>query len=389
MKRNFYCIILLGLLLAVLFSACTAEPIEPMAGEMDANTHGEDVTDSETDTEAETEPQILCDVHTFGEWTLVTTPSCAAEGSEASVCINCSYTVFRALPKIEEHFFTDAGDCDICGELMPEGFVFTKNSGGESYSVRYQGEEASVVIPSTYNGLPVTSLGSGAFFFQSNLRSVTLPDCMEEIGERAFASCAKLERVNTPKSLKVIGQSAFSGCAALKTFEIPQTVTRIEYYTFANSGIKAPNLHDKLTYIGDYAFQGCPNLLSIKLPASVEMLGEGAFTACSSLKTVEISKNTKLKVIPANAFSASRSLNRVVIAEGIEEIGDQAFSANLNLSSVSLPSTLRCMGDQVFFGAANVLNITFNGSEEQWNTVSIGDRWIQQSFTTVHMQFQS
>src|SRR5260221_9699170 len=44
-----------------------------------------------------------------------------------------------------------------------------------------------VAIPSTINGLPVTSIGDAAFYGNSTVTSVTIPNSVTSIGEAAFS----------------------------------------------------------------------------------------------------------------------------------------------------------------------------------------------------------
>lgn len=100
-----------------------------------------------------------------------------------------------------------------------------------------------VVIPSEIEGLPVTSIGSGAFYNCDGVTSVTLPD-----------------------SITNISNSAFSGCTGLTSFTIP----------------------DSVKSIGDFAFHDCRNITSIEIPKSVTNIGNAVFWECSKLKSVTI-----------------------------------------------------------------------------------------------------
>ena len=59
---------------------------------------------------------------------------------------------------------------------------------GEMVTVVDCDESASgeLVIPSSYQGKPVTSIGSSAFYSCGKLTSVTIPDSVTSIGDRAF-----------------------------------------------------------------------------------------------------------------------------------------------------------------------------------------------------------
>ena len=63
----------------------------------------------------------------------------------------------------------------------------------------------SVVIPSSYNGCPVTEIALSAFQNCSKVKSITVPDSVEKIGKKAFAGCTLLEEVSFGKGVENIG----------------------------------------------------------------------------------------------------------------------------------------------------------------------------------------
>lgn len=51
------------------------------------------------------------------------------------------------------------------------------------------------MLQSTYQGLPVTSIGWGAFYGYVGLTSSTIPNSMMSIGEQAFSGCTSLTSI--------------------------------------------------------------------------------------------------------------------------------------------------------------------------------------------------
>src|SRR5215471_8483754 len=78
-------------------------------------------------------------------------------------------------------------------------FTYTTTNGTITIT-GYTGTDANLVIPSTIDGLPVTSIGTGAFAGNS-LTSVTIPNSVTNIGDFAFEYCLGLTNFTIPNSV--------------------------------------------------------------------------------------------------------------------------------------------------------------------------------------------
>src|ERR1035441_2987080 len=87
-------------------------------------------------------------------------------------------------------------------------FTFTTNNGAITIT-RYTGPGRDVVIPSTTNGLPVTSVGSQAFYLCYSLTNVTVGNNVTNIGVNTFGQCTNLISImvdtNNPSFSSVAG----------------------------------------------------------------------------------------------------------------------------------------------------------------------------------------
>ena len=82
----------------------------------------------------------------------------------------------------------------------------TKN--GQVTITKYKGNAIDVSIPSAIGGSPVTAIGEDAFR-GLQIRSVTIPSGVKEIGWFAFSGCTVLESVSIPSSVTQVGYGAF------------------------------------------------------------------------------------------------------------------------------------------------------------------------------------
>jgi hypothetical protein len=92
-------------------------------------------------------------------------------------------------------------------------------------------EDVDVTIPSSIDGLPVTSIGDGAFSNCYNITNVTIPFGVTNIGAFAFLGCNRLTDVTIPSSVTTIQSYAFFG-ASLTNVTIPSSCTGIGYSAF-------------------------------------------------------------------------------------------------------------------------------------------------------------
>ncbi|MEG2540546.1 MAG: leucine-rich repeat domain-containing protein, partial [Clostridia bacterium] len=115
------------------------------------------------------------------------------------------------------------------GSNVSGAITFDTTVDGGVVLTKYSGSEASVVIPSTYNGKAVTGIGALAFSNSRALDSITIPSTVTSIGSYAFADCGSLGSVTftAPSSVTSIGDYAFAGCSALASITIPTSVTSI------------------------------------------------------------------------------------------------------------------------------------------------------------------
>ena len=256
--------------------------------------------------------------HTFGEWVTVKEPTSGEEGLKERYC-DCGATESEAIPKAN----------------ASEGLKFTLNTDGVSYSVTGIGTctDTDIVIPNTYEGLPVTSIGKEAFYDGDALTSVNIPNSVISIGEWAFLSCSSLTSVTIPDSVTSIGHAAFQSCHALTSVTIGDSVSSIGNAAFYNcSSLTSVTIPDSVTSIGEWAFYDCTSLTSVTIGDSVTSIGEWAFCYCTSLTSLTIPNS--VTSIGYVAFAYCTSLTSVTIPHSVTSIGDAAFGCCDALMSI-------------------------------------------------------
>lgn len=206
-------------------------------------------------------------------------------------------------------------------------------------------------IKENINGYNTVSIAEQAFYNNTNLTSVVIPDTVIGISKQAFYGCTNLTNVKLGKVF-IIGEAAFQNCTSLTNIVIPHGVY----------------------LIGSFAFSNCENLKTISLPDSIVSLGDKLFADCTSLSNVIIPKS--VDVIGNCMFENCTSLTSVTIPNGMTEIKASAFVNCTSLNNVVIPCNSLTIYENSFDGCTGLYNISFNGTVEQWNDmVHIRGSW--------------
>ena len=161
----------------------------------------------------------------------------------------------------------------------------------------------------------------------SKVQSLTIPEGVEEIGEKAFA---------------------FSGLAI--PVSIPTTVKKVERGIFEHTNISKLTIpQGHLTEVPASIAKECPNLTQVSIPSNITSLGSSCFSGCTTLSNVQLPAG--LKVIGDSAFLSCRTLTSEPIPNTVTKIGDKAFYECENLTDVLPFSTnIKYIGDEAFGG---------------------------------------
>lgn len=107
--------------------------------------------------------------------------------------------------------------------------------------------------------------------------------------------------------------------------------------------------------IGWAAFYGAL-ITDVTIPDSVEKIATGAFEDCSSLTNVIFNENSRLLIVNDYAFSGCKSLTRLVLPEGVGQIGYKAFY-NTSMRTFTIPSSVKTLDNYVFSGCFKLVEV--------------------------------
>lgn len=221
--------------------------------------------------------------------------------------------------------------------------------------------------------------------FGQNVKKITLPDSIRQIGYSAFSNMTSLKSITIPKKVNSIWNGTFKNCTSLSKVTFKGKVKSIGAMAFYNcKALKSIKLPDSLEKIGDGAFDNS-GLVSITIPAKTEDIGEesGIFTNCKSLKTVKFEtpkrkkyivilpatfmgceklekvyfpKNGKALWIEEDAFSGCKKLKKLVNYSYADQmdIETNSFKNCISLKQFTITTNITCIRENAFAGCKNL-----------------------------------
>lgn len=285
----------------------------------------------------------------------------------------------------------------------------------------------SVYFPKTSS--KSVSVGSYAFENCSSLTDVIFPDTLV-IAQRnqlalrngVFSSCSSLAHITFPGTLGSLGSDAFDKCVALKQVKFMDGVAKVwvgeknpysTYYplfydcplqsvyigknitydkheirryfspfqnkatlssvTFSQSGT--------VTYLHHNLLNGCSSVPALRLPESLESIGDSTLANMSLLPSIVVPNKVtsicsycfandtvlasaklsdNISVMNEGLFDHCVRLDNLVVPEKVTTIYDKVFYACRSLSAITIPAATTKITNDVFNGCVSLANVKLN-----------------------------
>lgn len=248
---------------------------------------------------------------------------------------------------------------------LPYGLTDIGNGAFESCAALTE-----VIIPGT-----VQRIGRNTFEWCENITEISLPEGILHVEESAF-SLSSLRRITLPDSLQTVGWSAFprSDRVAYHAyggglyFGNPQNPYAVLAFTESKE-LSELHLHPDTKIILDTAARDLKHLKTLTIPCGVRYIGQDAFRQCTALTEVTIPES--VHTVADGAFCSCKSLRHLSLPTGQLCIGEQAFGDCTALTDITLPS---CTIDDYAFNACTALEaVHFQGDLDRLGDYAFSD----------------
>ncbi len=195
---------------------------------------------------------------------------------------------------------------------------------------RYLGSDTDVTVPAEIGGYPVVRLYQ-TFWGNTSVETVTLPETVTTVGRGAFYGCTSLRSV-TGGTVTALGEVAFYGCTLLA---------------------EAPKLHEGIETLPESIFNACAALEHITVPASVTAIEAFALYGCESLQELELPKGL-VSIGKASVYGCT-SLTELELPGTLTSIGEHAFNWSSNIAELDIPDSVTEIGDYAFYHSTRLI----------------------------------
>ena len=229
--------------------------------------------------------------------------------------------------------------------------VYVLKEDGTAEITGYTGSTKDLTIPSELDGHTVTSIRSRAFYRNSQLNSIAVPETIQKIGYGCFEWCSNLRTVTFAEGLKSIGNSPFWYCEKLNSVNIPDSLTEV---------------------VGEGLFAGCGKLQKVDISADHPVLTfvDGVlfnkvdsvllwYPASRQGKEYQVPEGTKR--IGCEAFNDAKAA-KIILPASVEEIGSSAFSS-YSLKTVNIPPKVTS-AEGIFFNCKYLESVNVDEGNE-------------------------
>ena len=248
------------------------------------------------------------------------------------------------------------------------GTLFYTTNNGAAAIQNYSGNDTTLAIPNTITGLPVTSIGSAAFYQNFTLTSVAIGTNVASLGDEAFFYCPALAGVSIPASVTNIGLAPFVDCKSLTVIAVATNNAR---FVSTNQVLYNKTLTSLIQFPGGVTG-------SYNIAVAVTNVGFAFVGATLSAITVDAA-NADYAGTNGVLFDKSRTyliaypgglVGGYTVPTNVTTIVSAAFEYGTGITNVSIGTNVTSIGQFAFYDCTNLLAITVNPTNQYYSSLN-------------------
>ena len=231
----------------------------------------------------------------------------------------------------------------------------------------------------------VDSINNYVFCSYGALTSITIPNSVTSIGDNVFKGCSELRSISIGNSVTSIGDTPFWSCDALTSIQWNAKKCIANPFSGIRDQIRTFIFGDNVEYIPAGLCNSMSKLKSISIPNNITYIGEGAFSECSSLSSVQWNAKKcndfnsndipfedspissfilgdNVKYIPAYLCYNMKELTSITIPNSLTSIGKSSFEDCTGLTQIEIPNSVTFIGFDAFAGCNKLCSVQIGKS---------------------------
>lgn len=303
-----------------------------------------------------------------------------------------SVTIPATVTEIGEYAFEDTGLTSVtipaavttvgnfafrnCANLTKVIWNATNCKDNESFGGRFNG---CPKLTTLQFGTTVTRIPAALCRYTENLKSVTLPNSLTEIGEEAFKNCEALTEVTAGTGLKTVKDNAFDECTALTKVNITNLAAwcGIDFSTaksnplyyakklYLNGTLVTSLTIPNVTVVKNYTFYNCTSITELTVPKTVTSFsGSSMFTGCTGLKKV-VWNSPYYKEYSFYSFrplSGLDGIQTISFAGSVTKICPYMCYGLKGLTTLTIPESVTMVGKNAFANCTALTTVNWNAA---------------------------
>ena len=266
-----------------------------------------------------------------------------------------------------------------------ESYILSKIENDDESAI-YIDSFVTKIKSNDYQGVSVTSvtfdensqlkiIENNAFKFKE-IKSITIPSSVIQIGSFAFASCNYLQNVDFIEisKIKVLESYIFSD-SSIESLYIPSSIINLNNFwckntkkltkvSISQNNLYLTNFDNNNLIVGknnrsnndfDILYFAPRNIKTVTIPHFIKQIASCAFEYCQNLKTIDFSNNTNLKTIGKYSFAYS-SIEKISIPSTVNLFDDYSFYYCRKIKTVIMKndSDLKIIGKNAFYNCSSL-----------------------------------